>query len=348
MKNMTLGGVATFKVRLRVPQVVTLPSPGSGRDREADRDQFYEWIWSRFASCGLLGVHEGTLLSEEAADRGLETDSWTVDSAEAPRERDWVGSQDEMEAELFFSGSCEAIEAAEVLKQIPEIRVGSVEKQEAEDWDAEWKASFLNSGAGVLIPPFWRVVPPWYEPGPEGPGVGRSGAGQEILLKINPGAGFGTGTHETTQLCLELIGEYSRNVPLSGKKVLDFGSGSGILSIGLALLGGEVDAIEIDPLAVDNSMENAALNGVQEQIKFHPSLTGGTHAYSLVVANILRPVLIDFADKIAGSLESISSGLILSGLIEKDVAPVLECYRQVLGKKELCVKELGEWRAIRF
>src|SRR5277367_6202726 len=75
---------------------------GSG-GRAISRATFYEELWREFSSLGLLGVHEGTLLSERASELGLETESWTVDSGKAPRERDWVGGQGSQRAELYFS-----------------------------------------------------------------------------------------------------------------------------------------------------------------------------------------------------------------------------------------------------
>jgi ribosomal protein L11 methyltransferase len=282
-------------------------------------------------------------LSEQAAEQGLETDSWTVDSGEAPRERDWVRHQNQAEIELFYSSLGEAEAAASLLKQIPELRVVAVEEQKHEDWDAQWKASFLNAGEGVTLSPFWRVVPPWVE----NKTVHESQVLQEKLLKINPGAGFGTGTHETTQLCLEAIGESSFQNPLQDVDALDFGSGSGILSIGLALLGARVDAVEIDPLAIDNAIENAELNQVSTQIKFSQKLEPESKKYQYVIANILKPVLLEFSENLIARLSS-GGVLILSGLIEKDVDPVVQEYARLLGGAPVRVYAKNEWRALVF
>jgi len=190
----------SYFISLKVAQKVSISK--NAAQQTVDREQFYAWLWDRFSDEGLIGVHEGTLLSEEAAQQGLETDSWTIDSGEAPRDRDWVGNQTEGQAELYFSTRETAEKAARSLQKISGIQVGAVQEQKNQDWDALWKASFLNEGCGVEVPPFWRIVPPW---------VDSSGFSQhERLIRINPGAGFGTGTHETTQLCLQAIGEYSR------------------------------------------------------------------------------------------------------------------------------------------
>ena len=87
-------------------------------------------------------------------------------------------------------------------------------------------------------------------------------------------------------------------------KTLDFGSGSGILSIGMALLGAEVNAVEIDSLALDNALDNARLNAVEGQIHFSKSFPEGkTLRFSVIVANILRPVLMEFSTALTERLQ---------------------------------------------
>lgn len=300
------------------------------------REKFYEWVWDQFQSQGLLGVHEGTLLCEEAAEQGLETESWTVDSGEAPRERDWVGKQAAVTTEFYFASEAEAAHALEVLGKMTGIEAGSIEEQKPQDWDAEWKASFLKDAGGVRVPPFWRIIPPW---------VDRSTLSLEPgtqVIRINPGAGFGTGTHETTQLCLEALGSVSG---LQGARALDFGSGSGILAVGLALLGASVDAVEIDPLAIDNALENAELNQVKDQIHYSQYLSDQNTDYPVITANILRPVLLEFAETLVRRLRP-GGFLILSGLIESDLPSVIEAYSQLLGKPPRQTLQKAEWRAL--
>jgi ribosomal protein L11 methyltransferase len=331
---------STFKLKLTIARQVRV----QGFEEALCREDFSNWIWEQFLSAGLLGVHEGTLLSEEASQQGLETESWTLDAGEAPRERDWVGEQEEIESELFFGTREEALAASACLRERSDVVVGEVEEQQAEDWDARWKASFLGAENGFPVPPFWRILPPWPS---DKNAVAKSFPG-EITLKINPGAGFGTGTHETTQLCMGMIGEISQTRKLTGRPVLDFGSGSGILSIAAALLGGRVDGVEIDPLAIDNAVENAALNGVSSQIHF--SKTWGTRvvSYGLVIANILRPVLIEFSADLVARLAP-GASLVLSGLIEKDVAEVEKCFSALIaarGPSRFTARSLGEWRSL--
>ena len=310
-----------------------------------DRDRLFAWAWETFTSRGLQGVHEGTMLSEEASEQGLETESWTVDAAEAPRDRDWIAGQGAIQAEFYFASEADAQAAqAEFVGQFGNLGPMRIEEQVEQDWNAEWKASFK----GIDVPPFWRIVPPWDET--RGPGI----------LKINPGAGFGTGTHETTQLCLKFLGETAATRALDGRRVLDFGSGSGILAIGAALLGAQVDAVEIDPLAVENSEENARLNGVETRIRYSNQLeseavaplaemAGGTSGgpYDWVIANILRPVLLEYSEKLVRRLKP-GGTLILSGLIATDVPEIDQRFSALLGGTRPVHHSLNEWQGLKW
>lgn len=326
-----------FKLKLVIPRSLSLDG------ESVEREMFYDWVWTQFASDDLLGIDEGTLLSEQAAEKGLVTESWTVDSGEAPRERDWVGAQDLITAELYFSSEDQAISAVSLLKEFSGLQVLGIEEQKVQDWDAEWKASFLNAGDGVKISPFWRVVPPWVDEK-----FLKDHPVSEKLLRINPGAGFGTGTHETTQLCLQAIGQVSLEGSLQGKPVLDFGSGSGILSISLALLGAHVDGVEIDPLAIENAKENAQINKVVDHIQWTEDLNALSGRYALLVANILRPVLLEFAPRLVERLENLQNPVILSGLIESDLDSVIQVYSELLKRGPKSILSQGEWRAIVF
>jgi ribosomal protein L11 methyltransferase len=328
---------SSFVLKLSIPRQV-----GVGKKTLA-REDFYSWLWERFGGqSGLEGVHEGTLLSEQAASQGLETESWTLDAGEAPRERDWMAGQAWAEAELYFNSEKAARAAeSELANTSPTVKSLGLREQKPEDWDAQWKASFLGNSNGVRVPPGWRILPPWVtaEAAELAPG--------ELILRINPGAGFGTGTHETTQLCLEAIGGVGGLAQgLRGVSVLDFGSGSGILSIGAALLGGQVKGVEIDPLAIDNALENARLNGVENRVEYARTLDAAPGTYPLVIANILRPVLLEFAPELVKRLASANATLVLSGLIEKDVAEVDACYSALLGGLRPALKKLGDWRCL--
>jgi ribosomal protein L11 methyltransferase len=310
----------------------------------ATREEFFSWIWQEFLDAGLTGVHEGTVLSDEAHAAGFETESWVLDSAEAPHFRDWIGQQGVETPELYFADEDSALAAAGVLALVQGCVPGEVRKQEPRDWDAEWKKNFK----GIEIPSFGMILPPWEANRADGISNGAT-------LILNPGAGFGTGTHETTQLCLQGMSEWREQGGLL-ERVLDFGSGSGILAIGAALKGaGQVHAVEIDPLAVENARENARLNSVVDRVVYSLDFDGLSDAgadhperpYDLVFANILRPVLIQFADALCSRVRRDRGCLVLSGLVQDDLAEVIACYSKRLGVKPIEMAK-NEWRALRF
>ena len=127
-----------------------------------------------------------------------------------------------------------------------------------------------------ITPEFW-VVPSWHEP----PAQARH------VIRLDPGLAFGTGTHPTTRMCLRWLAR--RPSGALPQRVLDYGCGSGILAIGAALLGaGAVDAVDIDPAAVQATRDNAARNGVPGTV-LAPGLPDAARgAYDLVLAGILE------------------------------------------------------------
>ena len=187
--------------------------------------------------------------------------------------------------------------------------------------------------AEVAIPPCWRIVRP---------GHGEEGGGVRVVLA--PGPGFGSGTHESTQLCLQAIAAIARQF---GRpfRMLDFGSGSGILSLGAAKLGGTATGVEIDPRAIEHAEENARRNDVSEQVQFAHTLEGAPGPFDLVVANILRSVLLAFAGDLAARLDPAGT-LVLAGLVSTDVPEVAARYTPLLGRGAPEIYQLGEWRAL--
>jgi ribosomal protein L11 methyltransferase len=184
----------------------------------------------------------------------------------------------------------------------------------------------------VEIPPRWRIV---HAPG--------AAAGDPFELAIDPGPGFGDGRHETTHLCLQALAALS---PRSRAwTLLDFGSGSGILSIAGARLGATVDAVEIDPAAAVHGERNARVNEVAARIRPMRTLAGAAPAFDFVVANILRGVLLDFAAPLAARVAS-GGTLVLSGLVSTDVPEVGARYAALLGEQRAEVYARGEWRAL--
>ena len=172
-----------------------------------------------------------------------------------------------------------------------------------EDWKDKWKENFKPSKITKRI-----VVKPTWEEYIAGDG--------EIVLQIDPGMAFGTGTHETTSLCLRLMEKYLSDFP-ENKKVLDIGCGSGILSIAAALLGaGEVMAVEIDKDAVSVAAENVKLNGVLNNVSVvQGDLTKGIDFKAdIIVANLMADLVMVLAESAANHMEDggifISSGIL--------------------------------------
>lgn len=194
-------------------------------------------------------------------------------------------------------------------------------------WRDGWKAYFkpLRVGERFVVRPSWEP----YEASP-----------QDLVITLDPGQAFGTGTHETTQL---LLGALPGNVQ-QGMRVLDVGTGSGILAIGACLLGAShVTAIDVDPLAVSATVENAEANGVSERIAASDtSVEAIAESFPLVLANIEARVLAPMAEVLSARVAP-GGKLFLSGLLAPDMERMLAAYAHMRVLKQL---EAGDWRAL--
>lgn len=171
-----------------------------------------------------------------------------------------------------------------------------------EDWADKWKAFFKPTPVGerLFVRPIW---------------IDEYDAGDRAVLNIEPGAAFGTGTHETTRLCLETLDKIIKD----GDTVLDIGCGSGILAIASMLLGAkEGFGVDIDPLAVKTAKENGLMNNLKE-----PELTfvcgdladKVTKKYDVVVANIVADIIILFSTQVKVFMKT-GAKFIASGIID--------------------------------
>ena len=143
-----------------------------------------------------------------------------------------------------------------------------------------------------------------------------------VVVDLDPGLAFGTGTHPTTALCLAWLDGHD----LRDQTVIDFGCGSGVLGIAALKLGARrVIAVDHDPQAVLATRDNAARNGVSDRIEVRHSDDFGDTQADVVVANILANILVDLAPTIAAHV-SPGGHLVLSGILEPQAAAVAEAY----------------------
>ncbi|HWP13431.1 MAG TPA: 50S ribosomal protein L11 methyltransferase [Ramlibacter sp.] len=175
--------------------------------------------------------------------------------------------------------------------------------------DQDWVRLTQSQFAPVEITPEFWIVPTWHEP----PAQARQ------VIRLDPGLAFGTGTHPTTRMCLRWIATH----PPRGRRVLDYGCGSGILAIGAARFGAvDIDAVDIDPAAVRSTLANAQANGVQLRAGL-PDQAGGH--YQVVLANILATPLKLLAPLLA-SLVAPGGTLVLAGILERQADELREAY----------------------
>ena len=182
-----------------------------------------------------------------------------------------------------------------------------------DDWANAWKKHYhvLRVGQRIVIKPPWQE----YNPGPD-----------DVVIELDPGMAFGTGLHPTTRMCLQALEEHLE----PGARVLDLGTGSGILAIAAAKLGaGSVLALDNDPLAVRAAQANVKSNGVQDIVTVEPgSLDEVTEEFELVLVNILARVIIELTDQ--GLVDRVRpTGLMIAaGVIEEQEAEVTAALRE--------------------
>ena len=199
-----------------------------------------------------------------------------------------------------------------------------------EDWESAWKQYFkpVHVTDRIVVKPEWEEYSPQ-----EG----------EIVIEIDPGMAFGTGTHETTSMCINQI---EKNLK-AGDRVIDIGSGSGILSMASVLLGAEkATGVDLDPVAVRVALENVELNNLQDKIEIlHGNLTDVIREKAdIVVANIMADIILILLEDVRAFIKD--DGLFISsGIIQEKRAAV----EARLLEKNFSIVEVetkGEWCAI--
>jgi ribosomal protein L11 methyltransferase len=223
-----------------------------------------------------------------------------------------------IEAELARVSGRDALLAVE-LSDVPD-----------QDWMRKWKEGFeaIMVGERLIIAPSWKLP---YD------------RGDRLVIQIDPGMAFGTGTHETTRLCLEAIERYAR-----GSEVLDVGTGTGILAIAAALVrpGARVTAIDVDTVAVEVARENVSINNVSASVELFQAQPRdfADRAFDTVLANLTAEVIIALMKDLAGCLAP-AGVMILSGILAALRADV-ECSLTEAGLAVVDRSEAGEWAAL--
>ncbi|HZV94221.1 MAG TPA: 50S ribosomal protein L11 methyltransferase [Caldimonas sp.] len=189
-------------------------------------------------------------------------------------------------------------------------RVESIDAVDDRDWVRLTQSQFgpIEIASGFWIVPTWSPVPP----------TARQ------VIRLDPGMAFGTGTHPTTRMCLRWIVQAAARARHPWRSVLDYGCGSGVLAIAAALLGAEsVEAVDIDPAAVEATAQNARFNGVS--IRAGQADRLAVEPRSLVVANILATPLKLLAPVLAAQLAP-AGELVLSGILERQAGELRAAY----------------------
>ncbi|WP_278871698.1 50S ribosomal protein L11 methyltransferase [Anaerotignum lactatifermentans] len=295
--------------------------------------------------CGLNGlmIHDEADFAEFLENPNREWD-YVADELVEEKQEQTTGITFFLRDNLYGREQLSQIKSAlqSVKETEKELDLGSLEvtmKNVAEeDWANNWKKYFKPFPVGdkIMIKPSWEELPAQTD---------------KIILKIDPGHIFGTGTHETTQLCMELIEKYVKKDDM----VLDIGCGSGILSIASLLLDAkEADAVDIDPNAIQIAYENSDRNDIDrsryhvkagnilEDKELQASYSG--KKYDLVAANIVADVIIALTKQVPDYIKD--GGIFLcSGIITERKEDVLEALKAA-GFAVLDIKEKTSWVAI--
>ena len=286
-------------------------------------------VFSRFAPNGVVAEQAVDFVNEE--DEGTPVGPVTV-RAYLPEDEKLPETRLKLEEALFYLGMIQPLPAPEY-KQIVD-----------ENWMEKWKLKYQPISVGRHL----EIMYSWQEPQIDP---------LRIPLKINPGMAFGTGTHPSTQLVLEMMEDALRDFrarkspePL---EVIDIGCGSGILSIAAIKLGAvRALGVDVDDIAITNSLENANSNDVEDKIIFGTGsvkdILAGQFAIKsapVVMANILSIVIVRLFDDGLGDLVSENGVLILSGILVEQGGKVLEAAEKH-DFKLVEKRQSGDWVAL--
>ncbi len=216
------------------------------------------------------------------------------------------------ELTALFASEAEATAAATLLLAqawLADLQVLALREVAEQDWVRLTQSQF----APVEITPQFWIVPSWHQ----APATART------VIRLDPGLAFGTGTHPTTRMCLRWTAQQAPALAAGWHRVLDYGCGSGILAIGAGLHGArQIDAVDIDPAAVQATQANAQANGVALNAGLPDAATG---TYPLVLANILASPLKLLAPLLAGHVAA-GGHLVLAGILGRQADELKAAY----------------------
>ncbi|MEZ4563038.1 MAG: 50S ribosomal protein L11 methyltransferase [Thermomicrobiales bacterium] len=253
------------------------------------------------------GFNQGVAI-EESFTQDADGDNFAVDPGGPVTVRTFINAAD------VTPGTLETVrQSLWHLGRLRSVSELTVSERAEEDWANAWKAHFSVHRVGNRV----LVRAPWHEYTP---------AAGEVVLELDPGMAFGTGLHPSTQLSMIAVEDYLK----PGDSVLDVGIGSGILATGAALLGASaIDGVDVEPVAVRSSRENAERNGVGSIIRVEHGSVGPDAPfqgeYDLVVANIIARVLIELSGSLVKAVRP-GGTLILGGIIDIKEDLVLEAF----------------------
>jgi ribosomal protein L11 methyltransferase len=261
------------------------------------------------ASDALIDELDALSVSVEDADADSDAEQALFDEPGMPAPRPgWQRSV----LRALFTDEAQATEAATLLLAqdwAREVRVQAIQPVEDQDWVRLTQSQF----APVPITPEFWIVPSWHEPP----------AGATRVIRLDPGLAFGTGTHPTTRMCLRWTALNAPSRSAGWARVLDYGCGSGILAIAAALHGAQaVDAVDIDPAAVESTRANALANGVTLNAGLPDAAQG---SYPLVFANILATPLKLLAPLLCAHVAG-GGDLVLAGILERQANELTAAY----------------------
>ncbi len=284
-------------------------------------------VLARYVSNGV--VIESTAVEANEEDQGRPVGPLRV-CGYLPVDGQLEDTRQRIEEALYFLGR---------IQPLPEPKFKPIDEV---NWAEAWKRHYRPIAIGERL----VIVPAWLEAPDD----------TRLPIRIDPGMAFGTGTHPTTQLCLELLEvQLLAKHPVRGKEVdvIDVGCGSGILSIAALKLGAaRAFGVDTDPEAITAADENAAKNGVADRGDFAVGSVAEIKAgvfpvkdAPIVVANILAPILIRLLDAGLGDLVTPDGDLILSGVLEEQL-PEVKGALQAHGFSVETKRQIDDWVAI--